>query len=296
MQLQFVRHLTLDQPSASGYRHFAAASGLAAAGRWLYVIGDDELHLASFPAEGDAPGQLIRLFPGSLPRDPSARKAVKPDLEVLASLPPATAYPHGALLALGSGSTARRRSGALVTLDAEGAVESIRQLEVSGLFRAIARLVDQPNIEGAVVRDDQLLLFNRGNRARPDNLVLACSLADVTDGKTVEVIVRARLKLDTANDVPLTVTDACSLGDRILFSAVAEDTSNAYEDGKLIGTAVGALDANLNVVHLERVDHPVKIEGIQAWTDGDKIALLLVSDADNPTKPAGLFKCLMVKP
>ena len=124
-------------------------------------------------------------------------------------------------------------------------------MEVSGLFRAIARLVDQPNIEGAVVRDDQLLLFNRGNRARPDNLVLACSLADVTDGKTVEVIVRARLKLDTANDVPLTVTDACSLGDRILFSAVAEDTSNAYEDGKLIGTAVGALDANLNVVHLE---------------------------------------------
>ncbi|MEO6277397.1 MAG: hypothetical protein ABIP59_06225, partial [Roseateles sp.] len=73
-------------------------------GQRLFVVADDEHTLAVFDAASDSPGTLHRLFIGELPDKPKARKAAKPDLEALAQLPPFAACPHGALLALGSGS------------------------------------------------------------------------------------------------------------------------------------------------------------------------------------------------
>ncbi|MFP2926764.1 DUF6929 family protein, partial [Pyxidicoccus sp. 3LG] len=108
------RTLTLEVPEAPGrLAHVSAASGLVRAGEWLYVVADDALHLAVFPMRGDAPGRSVRLFEGVLPEEPKARKAAKPDLEVLCRVGPLTGAPHGALLALPSGSTEVRRRGAV---------------------------------------------------------------------------------------------------------------------------------------------------------------------------------------
>src|SRR5262245_45835362 len=94
-----------------------AASGLAASGGELYVIADDELQLACFPAAGAAPGTLLALLPGALPDGHEARKREKPDFEILLRLPALPRYPSGALLALGSGSRPNRERGALLALD-----------------------------------------------------------------------------------------------------------------------------------------------------------------------------------
>jgi len=85
----------------------------------MYVVADDELHLGVFPASGRAPGHLVRLFAGELPDAKAERKRQKPDLEALTIMHATADDPHGVLLALGSGSTEKRRMGALLSLDAQ---------------------------------------------------------------------------------------------------------------------------------------------------------------------------------
>src|SRR5688500_14627034 len=102
---RFIRELTLaSPPNANSARHISAASGMVAVGEFLCVIADDELHLGVFDRSGTGAGALVRLFPGELPDTPAERKALKPDLEALVRLPGFPGYPHGALLALASGS------------------------------------------------------------------------------------------------------------------------------------------------------------------------------------------------
>ncbi|MEO5566541.1 MAG: hypothetical protein ABIR05_07790, partial [Luteimonas sp.] len=164
-----LRKLTLEAaPDIGRPRHLAAGSGLVATGAFLYVVVDDELHLGCFPRWGDAPGSLVRLFPGELPSGHAQRKAAKPDLEALVLLPGFAAYAHGALLAVPSGSTPERCRGALLRLDADAAIigEPIT-IDFSGLYASLAPQVPALNVEGAVVRDDVLLLLHRGSRAYP---------------------------------------------------------------------------------------------------------------------------------
>jgi len=294
MKLSFLRQLVLDRSTASGYPHLSAASGLVGVARSLYVIGDDELHLAKFPIGGDGPGQLIRIFPGSLPSDPKQRKAAKPDFEVLLALPSGSAHPYGALLALGSGSTVRRQRGAIIKLNAVGEVDDVQSLDLSSLFRAISDAVDLVNVEGACLQDNCLLLFNRGNKAHPNNIVVTVDLACVFEGKPLSGLSPREVTLGSLAGVPLSITDACALEDgSIVVSAVAEDTESAYEDGKLTAAAIGLLDSDLGVVGIEMIDPAVKIEGVQAWRTGQGIQLLAVSDADDPAVAAGLFTAQM---
>jgi hypothetical protein len=103
-----------------GQPHLSAASGLVQAGRYLYVVADDEHHLGMLQADGEQPVQLLRLLPSDLPQGKEQRKRGKPDLEALALLPPHAAWPNGALLALGSGSRPQRCRAILLTLDAHG--------------------------------------------------------------------------------------------------------------------------------------------------------------------------------
>ena len=78
IKLTPVRELTLKAPPSAGRpAHLSAASGLVRVGGQLYVVADDELQLGVFPAIGNAPGDLLRLFPGELPRSHKPRKAKK---------------------------------------------------------------------------------------------------------------------------------------------------------------------------------------------------------------------------
>ncbi|HEY2736696.1 MAG TPA: hypothetical protein VGI70_22000, partial [Polyangiales bacterium] len=56
----------------------AAASGIVVRGDRLYVVADDELSLAVYTFAG-ARADSVLLLAGSLPDDPVARKAAKPD-------------------------------------------------------------------------------------------------------------------------------------------------------------------------------------------------------------------------
>lgn len=193
--LQRQRLLLLDRPAASGYRHLSAASGLVQVGETLYVIGDDEVHVAAFSITGDAPGRLIRLFSGSLPRDRDRRKAAKPDLELLLALPVGRDRPYGALLTIGSGSTRQRQRGAIAILNAAGDVVKVSALDLSRLFRTIASVVDEVNVEGAALLGNRLILLNRGSTSYPDTVVLGLDLISTLEGGTPSILFRRTLRV-----------------------------------------------------------------------------------------------------
>lgn len=291
---QKLRSLGLVAPSAPGRRpYLSAASGLVRAAERLFVIADDELHLGVFPVAGNEAGNLMRLLDGDLPREKAARKREKPDFEVLMLIPTEPDLPHGALLALGSGSTPARRRGVLVPLDAAGAPSQPRILDLTPLLAPLAEIFAEPNIEGATLCGETLRLFQRGNRSHPENVIVEYrlpSLSMLENGQPLRPAKRHPLDLGNIDGVPLSVTDAAALADGgMVVTAVAENTSDAYHDGACVGAAVAVLDADGRLLRLERLDRPHKVEGVDARRVAGGIDLLLVTDADDPDVPAALL-------
>jgi hypothetical protein len=289
---------TLDLAIATGpgrQPHLSAASGLVRVGDFLYVVADDELHLGVFPVRGTAPGRMLRLFKGALPDAKKARKKRKPDLEALVLLPRSDAHTHGALLALGSGSKRNRRMGALLALDAQGAVRGQPvAIDATALLSPLEEEFAALNIEGAVVQGGALCLFQRANARDAENAIVRFKLAEVlaalTSGRALAPVAIDRLDLGHIQGVPFGFTDAASLpGGDMIFTAVAEQTDDAYADGACPGAAIGLADRHGRLRWLRKLDRKAKVEGIAARARGDVLRLLLVTDADDAQIAAQLY-------
>lgn len=277
-----------------GPLYFSAASGLVKYEDLFYVVADDAQVLGWF--RGEAPGDLRRIFHRPpLPEDMEIRKKIKPDLECL------TLVPHGsgtALLTLGSGSGEHRYSGALVPMGWYGESGRTTEFDIRPLYRALEKRFPELNIEGVSVLGDRLRLLQRGNGTTGPNALidldfaafhrLAAAGKPVDDSVLVEII---EVDLGTIpgprRPVRWTFSDLCPLpGDRCLFSAAAEDTDNPYDDGEILGSAIGVLEADGTVSSFRKVDLCIKIEGIAV----DQDIVYAVTDGDDPAKPASLYR------
>ncbi|WNF46536.1 hypothetical protein RHP75_19510 [Pseudomonas sp. SG20056] len=260
--------------------HLSAASALVCQGQNLWVLADDALVLQRYNLNGDWQAELT-LLPGELPADAKQRKRLKPDFEALLSLP------GDGLLALGSGSTERRCRGCLVESG------SVRVIDLSPLYGALAERFQDLNIEGGVAYGRQLLLAQRGNgRGRENALVLldlTQVLRDLQDGQLSAAALQriVPLQLPELDGVPLSLTDlSMAPSGTLYFTATAEATDSSYLDGACVGSVLGRLDAQLVVVGLNRLAPVVKIEGLAFHADGQP---LLVADADDPAIASPLF-------
>lgn len=294
-----LRELNLETPTQPGRpSHLAAASGLVCVRDMLYVVADDEVQLGVFVRNDPAPGKLVRLRSTPLDLDPKARKRAKPDFEALVALPPLIPHEHGALLALGSGATARRVDATCIPFDsAKHLLETPYTFDLESLYAAVADVVGEVNIEGAVVQQDRLLLFQRGNKGRGSNAVLGFDLdyfyAALTSRERPpqpQPLFVHEPQLGAIDGVPLGFTDATALPDgSIVFAAVAEDTRDSYADGASVGAAIGVLDRSGRVQLLRRVREQLKIEGIHAEAHAARLRLLAVTDDDDARIPAALL-------
>ncbi len=299
-----IRELNLSAAASAGRPfHLSAASGLVCLNSFSYVVSDDELHLGVFRTENSKPGHLIRLFDGALPDSKRDRKKQKPDFEALTLLPPFWEYPRGALLVLGSGSRRNRRMGALLGLDAQGAMRgSSHVVDLSPIFAPLDDELQALNIEGAVVSGNELRLFQRGNGRHAENAIIRYELAAVLDALSSEQCGSIKpsaintLDLGQIDGIPYCFTDAAALpnGDMV-FTAIAENTDDAYNDGPCMGAAIGIAGNDGRLRWLRGLDRPYKVEGIDARADGGVIRLLLVTDADDAHIPAGLFSATIEK-
>lgn len=236
-----------------------AASGLAWVGERLAVIQDDASFLALVdPATGLADAFALPPGVGGLRQfdDGRGNRAGKLDLEALAILPAS----EGVLLAaFGSGSMAPRETVVLISFpggpDVQIALRGASEL-YAGLREAADFAGSEMNVEGAVRVGGALTLFGRGNGAvrgeiRPVNA--SCEvpvrelMAYLEDTATTAPPTPRHVRqydLGELDDVALGFTDvALGQGGAILYSAAAEASPDATRDGKVVGSAVGVLDA-----------------------------------------------------
>ena len=269
-------------------------------GHTLYVVADDELHLGVFSADDQRPGTLVRLIAGELPDKYKKRKAAKPDLETLLHLPAFAGHPHGALLALGSGSKPTRERGVLLALDAVGAVAAAPQhVDLSLFYDDLRFELESLNIEGLIVVGDRLRLLQRGNKGTA-NAIIDCdlvsfiaALAANTAPRLVKASTITPAPLGEIQGVPLCFSDGAALPDgNVIFTAIAENTDNAIDDGPCLGAAVGMLNAAGRVTRIERLAEPHKVEGICARVGDEGIQIFMVSDGDDASKPAWLLSAV----
>lgn len=303
---RLLRHLTLDPRShPRGQPHLSSASGLALAqGRW-HLIADDEHHLASLDAQGGADGPLhmLRLFEGDLPRGKGKRKDAKPDLETLANLPPLPGFPHGALLALGSGSRPTRQRGVLLALSAPGSPAPFAgqpaQIDLSLLYAPLRQQFADLNIEGAFVAGGELRLLQRGNKGEARNACIGFAWSQIAawlsgQQRSAPAPTKVQMiELGMIDGVPLGLTDAAPLaGGAWAFSAVAEDTQNSYLDGACAGSVIGIAGPDGALLAMHRLQGAPKVEGIHALRQGGELILTMVTDADDPEIASQMLQVL----
>lgn len=298
--LKKVRDLDLLKPPQEGRKpHLSAASGVVHAGTNLFVVADDELSIGVFDDAHKKPGELVPLLPGELPLDPVERKAAKADFESLVLLPPFPGFGHGALLALSSGSKKKKRHvSALLRLSKEmTASGGAMQFDLTEAYEPLHREFARLNIEGAVVHDGELRLFQRGNKKDRTNAILRCALTPVLEALSLgrgigalKLLAVVPVELGELDGIPLSFTDGAALqnGDMV-FTCAAEDTDDAYDDGPCTGSAVGIVGVQGDILALERVAEKVKLEGVAVMEDGNPAQLLLVSDADDAEIPAAVY-------
>lgn len=305
LKLNTVRELLLNNTTIQP--HLSAASGMWIVNQTLYVVADDQLQLGVFSLLDTEPGTTLNIIPGVLPTDAKQRKAVKPDFESLTGLPPSASYPYGALLALGSGSTELRKRAMLWPFNQhQKLVDKPQLFSLQALYQPLEALFGDLNIEGVVVQGDCLKLWQRANNQQRDNAVIEYCLSEfyrLIDAQPQDAVLIQpqhieRYDLGEVAGVPLTFTDACALaGGGCLFTAVAENTDNSYEDGECVGAAIGLLDQQRQLRWIKAVQPLYKIEGISAQqVDDGLLKVYLVSDADNPSVPAKLLELCVKYP
>ncbi len=294
-----LRDLRVDPTThPRGRTYLSAASGLVRVQERLYVVADDEHYFAVFDARApEAPGRLIRLFEGELPKGQKKRKAQKPDVESLARLPALPGCPSGALLALGSGSRPNRNAGVLMTLGADGSVEGpVRPVDLTPVYAPLRVDFPELNIEGALIVGDELLLLQRGNKGGSPNACVHFAWADVLpwllghSTASLRPTTVQRYDLGEVAGVPLCFTDGAPLPSGAwVFSAVAESVDDSYDDGAFVGASIGIVDAKGALRSMQALAPGFKVEGVAADLDGDALTLTMVTDADDPAIPSQLL-------
>jgi hypothetical protein len=284
-----------------GQPHLSAASGLVCIAAQAYVVADDEHHLGCFSIEDDQPVQLLRLLPGDLPEQPKQRKRLKPDLENLTALPPMPGYPHGALLALGSGSKDVRHQGLLMALTAQGLLPrqaefAPKLIDLKDWYAPLHAEFADLNIEGCFIQDDLLHLVQRGNKGDSPSACISYAWASVQNwlcgsGPAPQALRIKHLDFGLIQGIPLTPTDALALPDgRWLMSAVAENTSDSVQDGACVASALVLLNAQAEVLRIELLEGSPKVEGICLIRLAAADHVLMVTDADDPEQASHLLR------
>lgn len=292
----------LDRPG-----HVRAGSGLAWVDGTLVAIQDDANFVARIdPVSGHVHPVLLPAGEGGLRQfdDVRGNKRFKLDLEACTAIPD----PQGGemLLAFGSGSSSRRER----VLRMAAAHAPHPHVELREAITFYARLRDaaefsgsELNVEGAVWRGDHVLLLNRGNGAPTDGRlpvdatcrIDGAALLAYLDGPGAhpapgpESILQYELgEIDGSR---LTFTDAAVFGDALVYTATAEASPNAVDDGPVAGSALGVIGADGEARWTELRDadggrFDGKVEGVARGSRPGTVYVIV--DRDDPGRPSEL--------
>lgn len=266
-----------------------SASGLEILDNTLYVIGDNSPWLfkmsPSYKVEDRKPiAPFEGLQDGVIPKDR------KQDFEAMAC---AENKDGRELLIFGSGSKSPERDRLVSVQLGKGEVTPYSLEQFYRKLKDSAQLGDEDlNIEGAVIKGDELFLFNRG-----ENLILKYRLKALRaylDGKQDSPEPEVYLiNLPEINGIKAGFSGAAIIPGReeALFTASVENTADWISDGEVLGSFVGLIsleglkpDLRPDCVRLMKDGKPlnVKVESLAVYypTINDDLRIVLVTDSD----------------
>jgi hypothetical protein len=239
-----------------------SASGVEVIDGLIYIIGDDASVLYKINHELKMLDKIQLPFSDELPIE-NIPKKYKPDLECMATLY-INDYPH--IVILGSGSLSPQRYVAyLVKLPTQyNRKHIVWTAPVARLYEMLRKNDEittngEINIEGLAVSDNRVFLLNRGNTGGCRNTVLQFDKKEFVEfiqGHTEGVPFPRVFNYDgyPINGVPAYFTGADFRDDMLFYTAAAENTSNAYDDGAVEGSIVGYFTYKKKYTHHYSVD------------------------------------------
>lgn len=265
-----------------------SGSGLAVHEEKYYIVGDDSPYLFVLDKEFKLLSKT-KLIEAKIKGEGRIDKAIKPDFEALEIIN------HKEILIFGSGSLSPQRD-VFLHLSLEADLQ-LRYYLLTEFYESIKSLAvmrnSELNLEAVAYHNNSLFLFNRSNNLLlkydyPQWLSYIQGKAELPEPEVKQY------QLPSINGIEAKFSGATSTQDgaNILFTASVEDTSNAYEDGEILGSFVGLLDSTNNklgelrgVCRVEDLEKPLKIESvsfIKEISDTQaKIAMLTDDDLGN---------------
>jgi len=268
MKISIIRKARLDD--------IASASGVEVVNGIIYILSDDSSFLYKIKHDLTVLDK-IELYSSNATNPVHIPKPEKVDLECIGQFP-INGFQH--LLLLGSGSKSPQRDkGFLVKLptnyNRKHIVWEVDLSRLYALFRSDERITTngEINIEGLAFSDSKAYLVNRGNVSGSQNVVLSFSKEEFVeyvqghmDGVPFPSI--HPITLPEMNGVPLGFTGADFYDNHFWITCSAENTSNAYDDGKVEGSMLGNLivEERNNGRYNEEV---IKMDSLTAFMDNE---------------------------
>ncbi len=250
-----------------------SASGLVYIDNKLFIISDSSGFLYEYNLE------LKSIIKHSIANNDSENiiKSKKPDFEAIT-------LKDNKLHIFGSGSTQNRNQKIIFDIKTrENTSQNLIQL-YSKLKTTCAISDDDLNIEGALFYNDLLYLFQRGNGADSKNGI---AIIDKNEDISFKPIILPKI-----NHIEATFTDAILVENTIFFLATAEDTTSTYEDGEVLGSLIGSINAiTLEIEFTSQITDKHKFEGLTLFSNlKNKITFLLCEDNDTDELKSIIYK------
>ncbi|HSZ72507.1 MAG TPA: hypothetical protein VK750_07500 [Cytophagaceae bacterium] len=309
MKLNILKHEHLPSiPSGSGVE---LVDGI------IYIIGDDSEYLYGLNHELKVIHQ-VELFHAPEKKDGRIPKPLKTDFESMVSFN-INGYTH--LFVAGSGSKLPQRGkGYLIKLPTSyNKKHIVWEKDLNALYQLITSHPDfespELNIEASFIADDHFYFVNRAGQQLiryplPEMIEFLQGHTESTPFPEIFL-----LDIPKLNGLEFSCSGACYFNDTVYITASCEATDNAYDDGEILGSAIGTFSLNAlpergrekNAPKKIRVENMTLVLGkdnnplISKWEsiciyEQDKdgtLATLAVADPDNGTSELFLLEIML---
>ena len=259
-----------------------SASGLVFNHGSVYLISDNSTFLYEYQIDST---QLNTIQLTENAADNIVKK-LKPDFEAIA-------FNDSYYFLFGSGSTEKRNQ--MIQVDAK-TKEVIKTFDLSFLYSTMQSFAqmeaDDFNIEGVIYNQETWYFFNRGNGKNARNVVFTVTGANLEDDFRILI---NEYKLPKIKGVRASFTDAIILDDTIYFLATAEKTESTYNDGEVVGSLIGSMNAEtMKIKSTKKITDTQKFEGLTFYKrNKTEIEFLLCEDNDTEALESGIYKLMI---
>lgn len=296
-----------------------SASGVEVLNGIIYIIGDDSKALFMLNHELKLLQQYT-LFESEFSADERIPKKQKPDFECLTLI---NIHGYDYLLVTSSGSKKNRDTGHLVKLPSKYNKNFYdKDISLKGLFDLLKSNEEivadgKLNLEATACDNRFFVMLNRANK-KGNNVALVFNKEEMEvylmeNNNLVPFPEVFSYALPSLQNVPTGFSGACIFDNKLFFTASAEDTDDAYEDGNVKGSIIGWMqmnaDGNLKgsssptlstikahtKITLDNADFMGKVESIAIYENesDDKYIALAVTDSDGGNSELLMIELLL---